>query len=120
LLWWTLSPRKLSKAALDACNGISGRGGAVSSISIWEVGIKVKKGKLALPFSVAEYASRLRKVAGLELIPVEASIWLESLALNWRNPDPVDRVIVATARVLDLPLVTRDKEIAAFYPKTVW
>ncbi len=46
LLWWTLDPEKLSQTAASACDMISFTGGAISSISIWEIGIKAKKKNL--------------------------------------------------------------------------
>jgi PIN domain nuclease of toxin-antitoxin system len=120
LLWWTLDPGKLSPAAARACDSIAETGGLCSSISIWEVGIKVKRGKLVLPLSLEEYLSRLRRVRGLEVVPVDASTWLENLALPWEHRDPADRTIVATAKRRNLPIVTKDSVIAAFYHDVIW
>ena len=80
----------------------------------------MKKGKLALPIPFPEYVGRLKKVDRLEIVPVTETIWLENLALDWDNPDPADRTIVATARLRNLPIVTKDGRMAAYYDKTVW
>ena len=54
------------------------------------------------------------------LVPVDTRVWLGVLALAWEHRDPADRVIVATAQLDGLPLVSSDAAIAQFYAKTVW
>ena len=48
-----------------------------------------------------------------------ASVLEQSLAEAWTR-DPFDRVIVAEARLLDLPLVTKDGNIRRRYEHAVW
>ncbi|MGH8550199.1 MAG: PIN domain-containing protein [Methylococcales bacterium] len=45
LVWWTLDEARLSEPARLLCNEIPQTGGIVSSISLWEIGIKVKRGQ---------------------------------------------------------------------------
>ena len=52
---------------------------------------------------------RLKEIDGVRIISVDENIWLESLKLKWNHNDPADRVIVATARILDMPIVTDDR-----------
>jgi PIN domain nuclease of toxin-antitoxin system len=92
----------------------------VSSISIWEMGLKANRGRLELPLSIAEYTQRLQKLERLEITPVDVNIWLENLSLNWGHRDPADRTIVATASLLNCPLVTSDRTIRAFYKQSIW
>lgn len=114
LLWWTLDPEKLSERAELILEGARSHTVFASAISIWELGIKVKRGRLELPISVEEFARRLEEGNVVELIPVDTNIWLRSLALPWEHPDPADRVIVATALGKNLPLLTKDEAIHAF------
>jgi len=60
LLWWALDPEKLSVEARCRVEEMERSGGFASAISIWELGIKVKRGKLDLPISVDELANRTR------------------------------------------------------------
>lgn len=48
LIWWTLDPDKLSKKAKKVCVEMERDKVYISSISIWEIGIKIKKNKLNL------------------------------------------------------------------------
>jgi PIN domain nuclease of toxin-antitoxin system len=118
LIYWTLDPDRLSGKAKEAIDGDYKM--AINSISVWEIGLKVKHGKLQLPLSIAKYADKLQHLDRLEIIDVDVSIWLENLALEWEHRDPADRTIVATAQLLGCPLVTSDRAIASFYKDTIW
>ena len=101
-------------------HAIARTGGFVSSISLWELGLKIKKGKLDIGFSVPTFFSDMQRIRGLTILPVDESVWLENLNLDWNHPDPVDRTIVATARLRRLPIVTADRVIRRFYRKVIW
>jgi PIN domain nuclease of toxin-antitoxin system len=50
-----------------------------------------------------------------------AEIAVESTMLNDFHSDPANQIIVATARILGIPLVTSDKRLLDFADvKTVW
>jgi PIN domain nuclease of toxin-antitoxin system len=48
LLWWALDPDRLSPAATTCLRDMDRDGGFASAISIWELGIKIQRGKLDL------------------------------------------------------------------------
>ena len=114
LLWWALDPGKLSSAAAASLASMERRGGFASAISIWELGVKVQRGKLELGLPIDEFAQRIDKSGIVELLPVTTATWLRSLDLPWDHRDPADRVIVATAILQDVPLLTADAEIHRF------
>lgn len=114
LLWWAADPDRLSSAATASLAAMERRGGFASAISIWELGVKIQRGKLELGISIEEFARRIQKSGIIELVPVDTATWLRSLALAWDHRDPADRVIVATAILQDVPLLTADAEIHRF------
>jgi PIN domain nuclease of toxin-antitoxin system len=121
LLWWALDPDQLSVTAREALGEMERHGGFASAISIWEIAIKVKRGKLELPITVEEFARRIERSATVELLPVDTATWLRSVALPWAHSDPADRVIAATALMRGLPLLTKDatiRELAEL--KCIW
>lgn len=120
LLWWTLSPQNLSRNAQKVCTDIESHGNfVISSISLWEVGLKIKKKQLDLGIPIDVYCSLLRRM-NIEIVPVGVDLWLENLALKWDHKDPVDRTIVALAKMREMPLLTEDREIRRFYKKSIW
>ena len=92
----------------------------ISSISIWEIAVKYKKGKLPLPFTPEELVYHLKSVTNLTIQPVDERIWLKNVSLDWDHKDPADRTIVATASLRVIPIVTSDEVIRGFYSKTIW
>ena len=118
LLFWTLDPDKLSikaSKAIESTEHIT-----VSSISIWEIALKVKRGKLKIPLRVDEYVTRLEQIENLEILPVDVQMWLDNLDLDWEHRDPADRTIVGMAARRGCDLVTSDGVITGFYPQTIW
>jgi len=66
--------------------------------------------RLALPIS--EWLARATAAPRVGIYPVTPAIASEVVALDaTRGWDPADRIIVATARVLGVPLVTSDTRI---------
>ncbi len=121
LLWWGLDPDHLSSRAVEVVTAMERDGGYASSISIWELGTKVKRGKLDLGIAIDELVRRIERGGVVDLVPVDTSIWLRSLALGWDHRDPADRVIVSTALARGVPLLTKDETIrAAGIVPTIW
>ena len=114
LLWWALDPEQLSPAAAKVVAEMEERGGFASSISIWELGVKIQRGKLDLGISIDEFARRVEQGGVVSLIPVDTTIWLASLALRWGHRDPADRVIVASALGKGVPILSKDSNIRNF------
>jgi len=118
LLYWSFAPEKLTPAAETAIRESDHV--IVNAISLWEVALKVKREKLALPMTVREYIHLLQEVDRLEIRPTSLDVWLHSIELDWPHRDPADRVIVATASLLGCRLISSDQRIRACYDLTVW
>ena len=118
LLFWTLDPERLSAKAVTAIEEAERI--VVSAISIWEIGLRVKRGQLVIPLAIRDYADHLQRLERLEILPVDVKTWLEDLDLPWEQRDPVDRTIVALAEHFGCPLVTHDQVMADYYPQTIW
>jgi len=114
LLWWTLDPGQLSKTAAARCRKIDERGAYASAISYWELGVKIRNGKLDIGMSIREYAERVKRLGSVEIVPVDEAIWIRNLELDWEHRDPADRTIVATALERNVPLLSKDKTIHGF------
>jgi PIN domain nuclease of toxin-antitoxin system len=118
LLYWTMAREQLSPKAAEAIDGAQDI--IISSISIWEIGLKAKRGKLGLPLPIRDYVERLKEAEKVQIVPVTEATWLANLELPWEHEDPADRTIVATAGLLGCALITSDQEILSFYAAAVW
>ncbi len=82
----------------------------IPAISIWEVAMLALKGRLELSPSPEDWVEK-NMSAPFQLEPLHPEISLESCRLEDFHGDPSDRIIVATAMQLGLPLVTADSKI---------
>jgi PIN domain nuclease of toxin-antitoxin system len=80
----------------------------VSLASCWEMAIKVRIGKLQLGEPSATFLPREITRNNFELLPIELrhAAAVESLPLHHR--DPFDRMLIAQARVEQIPLISAD------------
>jgi PIN domain nuclease of toxin-antitoxin system len=85
----------------------------ISSASVWEVSILVAKNRVALVKSVDQWRIDALRL-GIEEIPLDGEIAIESVALADLHPDPADRFIVATALKMRATLVTSDARLLSW------
>jgi PIN domain nuclease of toxin-antitoxin system len=80
----------------------------LSPISVWEGVLLHQKGRIKLDRPVGEWI--VSATAGTKEAVITHEIMLVSRQLRLHN-DPADRILAATAQVLDLTLVTQDEKL---------
>jgi len=121
--WWCLTePENLSEKALKVIRHSKADERFISSISIWEFARMAAKNRIELKISPAKWLSRAIDGAGITVIDMLPEITIDSCNLPGQfHPDPADRIIVATARLKNLTLMTRDKKILEYpHVKSIW
>jgi PIN domain nuclease of toxin-antitoxin system len=83
----------------------------LSPLSLWELLMLVERGRLELNEEVGAWISRALARAPIREAPFTREVALETRHVRLPHRDPVDRFLVATARVLDLTLVTADTRL---------
>src|SRR5258708_4029371 len=87
----------------------------VSMISSWEIGLLVARGRLPLSMDPLACFERLLDIPGMHLAEISPRILVRSSSLPGRPPnDPMDRIIIATAREGGYRLMTRDRHLLAY------
>lgn len=87
-------------------------GVCVSAISMWEISMLARKGKLRFEEEILESLEAFLDETGIRVEPLRLSIAVNAERLpGIIQRDPADRMIVSTARHLACPLVTSDREI---------
>jgi PIN domain nuclease of toxin-antitoxin system len=110
ILWIEADPPRLSDAARAAI-GDPRNTVHVSSISAFEIALKVRRGLLELPAPVDIWFEEICRLRGFCQVAVDARIAATSALLPEIHRDPCDRLLVATARLHTLRLVTADRLI---------
>lgn len=112
LLWLVGDPARLSARA-GAVLAAAETELAISAISAFEIAVKHKKGKLALPMPARDWLREAFVAYGLVELPVTAEIAALAPGVSVPHADPCDRIIIATAQLHGLQVVTSDHLIAA-------
>jgi PIN domain nuclease of toxin-antitoxin system len=87
----------------------------VSAISVWELGMQVAKGRVQLSAPLSIWVNRAVHAPGIQLVPLDGDIAVESTQLpGVLHADPADRFLIATARVLNASIATRDVQILEY------
>jgi PIN domain nuclease of toxin-antitoxin system len=124
LVWWVNGSGSLSVTAEKVIKRTLAQGSEVlvSAISAWEVSMLINKGRLVLSMDVESWFDEVSQIDGVRFIPVDNEISIKSTVLpGIFHKDPADRMIVATARKLAIPLVTADEKIRSYeHVKTIW
>jgi PIN domain nuclease of toxin-antitoxin system len=81
----------------------------LSPISVWELILLVEKGRVKLDKAPEPWVRETLSRAPIREAPITYDIALAANKLYL--PDPADRLIAATAKVMDLTLVTGDKRL---------
>ena len=123
IIWYLLERALLSPAATAAMTGAIDSGGSifVPSIAFAEIVYLSEKGRLPGE-TLARILSHVDQVGGqIITLPLDSTV-AQAVARVARAdvPDMPDRIIAASALVLDVPLVTRDHRIRAANVKTIW
>lgn len=85
---------------------------AISDATPWELMTKAHRGRLVLALPPATWMTRALVTPGIRLLPLRRAVLLDAATLPDGAPrDPFDRVIIATARLDGMTLVTADQAI---------
>jgi PIN domain nuclease of toxin-antitoxin system len=119
LLWWLFDDARLSSTARGIVSDPDHEI-LVSAASAWEISTKHRLGRLdSAAALLADLAGWLDR-AGFRELPI--SVAHARKAGGWRSDhrDPFDRVLAAQSALEEVPLLSRDPELAAFGVRVVW
>ena len=119
-VWLASTPKELSPTARRAIQGNADKL-YISSISALEIAILVKRKRLSLPLDSVEFIDRALKQHGIHEIPLDRSIAIASTCLPDIHNDPFDRIIIATAQLNGMSIVSKDRLLRS-YPEVriIW
>ena len=109
-LWSLLDPGKLNPRVLRALR-LKTNELWLSPISTWELLVLVKKGRVTLDGDPQAWIDEALKCAPMTEAPLTHEIARQSMRVKLPHQDPADRFLAATAKVLNLLLVTADRRI---------
>jgi PIN domain nuclease of toxin-antitoxin system len=91
-----------------------------SLVSLWEIAIKIKTGKLNTIGSSVAYIRDEMNAYGMQLLPIRYEHILQLESLPHHHSDPFDRLLIAQALTESLPILSGDSAFANYGIKLVW
>ncbi len=115
-IWLFQGSKELSEDVIVKINQAGNQGKVfISAISVWELSMLVAKGRVTLSKSIHQWVEDSLSQPGVNLSLLTPAIAIESSFLPGEfHGDPADRIIVATARINNLILSTRDRQILQY------
>lgn len=90
----------------------------IAAISLWEVAMLTMKQRIILEKPVLIWMQEALALPGIELKELSPEIAMDSCQLpDGFHGDPADRLIIATARIHSLTLLTHDERIINYAKK---
>ena len=87
----------------------------VSAISCWEVTMLAARGRISLPLPLSEWIDEATWGSGVEIVPIHCETARMAAALPQHHRDPADRLIIATAHLLDAMLISLDGRFPDYF-----
>lgn len=119
VVWFLEGAPELSETAAGLIESLDSRS-LVSSVTPWELAVKVGLGKLRLPYNLGEEFNATLESMGFELLPLSNSALERTTRLPNLHRDPFDRLLIAEALENSATLVSRNEIFDGYGVKRVW
>lgn len=112
LLWWKLDDPLLRASYRDFLERANDGDIGVSTVSFMEILCLHDRGRISLPEPPERWIERILDDTRIRAIAISTEISIDAFRLPGTfHKDPADRIIVASARVYDCPILTQDGKI---------
>ena len=107
-------PQKIKDIIINSENQIF-----ISSVSLWEIALKVNLNKLNLNMGLNKLLSSIKR-SEITVIQIEDTYLQILSSLPFIHKDPFDRLIIASAITEDLTIITTDENIKKYNVSWIW
>jgi PIN domain nuclease of toxin-antitoxin system len=118
-LWFISGNPKLSESARQLIEAADNQT-FLSMASLWEMGIKISLGKLALDQPFETLIPEQITQNGVEVLHIQFSHISVVASLPFHHRDPFDRLIAAQASVEEMLIISSDEAFDAYDVKRMW
>ena len=118
LVWWMLESPRLSNRAREIFRSAGSRL-VVSAVVAWELAIKVNAGKMQPPDLITRLDEAMTQQRFMEL-PIALNHAVRAGLLPLHHRDPFDRLLVAQAQALNLPILSADRGLDEYDVRRMW
>jgi PIN domain nuclease of toxin-antitoxin system len=118
VVWWLEDANRLSRRAATL---LANRNNSIliSAAVGWELAIKVNLGKLK-PSSILDGLNRAMEQEAFSELPITLQAGVRAGLLPTHHRDPFDRMLVAQAQSLNIPILSADSILDLYDVKRLW
>jgi len=116
---WLVSGGPLSAAAAAAIR-LPSNEALLSAVSVWEISVKYRAGRLPLPEPPDRLIPARRSTRGITTLGFDEESALQVLRLPALHRDPFDRMLISQAIAHGLAIVTPDPAITQYPVRVIW
>lgn len=117
-LWYRISPQRIPPAILNLITDGS-QEMLISVATPWEIAIKTAKGALAAAQLLVDFEAR-EVASGFQIAGISTTQAIRSGLLPLHHRDPFDRLLIAQALDLRVPIISRDSALDAYGVRRLW
>lgn len=92
----------------------------VSKVSVWELAIKVKTGKLYLNQPITDFVESFLSTYDDKILDISLAHIYQTQQLPLHHRDPFDRLLIAQAAVEQIPIVSSDGWFDQYAIERIW
>jgi PIN domain nuclease of toxin-antitoxin system len=118
-IWMESEPEKLSSSVSAVIRDLDNTL-ILSAATVWEVQIKAQIGKLKLQFPLPQIIENQLQNNQMDFLPISLPHVLELDKLPLHHRDPFDRILIAQARIENIPILSNDPIFAQYDVQVVW
>jgi PIN domain nuclease of toxin-antitoxin system len=119
LLWWLSDDPALTRPARKIIADIRNTV-IVSAASAWEIGTKVRLGKLPTANDLAADFSGHLDREGFQSMAISPEHGIRAGLLPGPHKDPFDRMLIAQAQAENMPIITNETIFESYGVRHIW
>ena len=114
-IWWVTGDPRLNSGLRSTLDSTATGQLAISAFSCWEMVLLQRGGRITLPIPIDRWLHEATDHPRLRVVPVDIAVAIAVAELPpGLHRDPADQIIVATARMMNCPLLTADHLILQY------
>ncbi len=117
-VWWMEDAERLSTQAARTI-GNPENNVLISAVVGWELAIKVMTGKMK-PRSILDGLDRVLEQESFSEVPITLDVTVRAGSLPLHHRDPFDRLLVAQAQSLNVPVLSADAILDRYDIRRLW
>lgn len=118
LIWLAEEPEKISSLVDPLLN--SNNELLLSHVSVWEIAIKTKTGKIRVEMNLEKFIAKAVEKHSLHFLPISLFHIYQTENLELHHKDPFDRLLIAQSIVEKIPIVSSDAAFDAYGIQRIW